>query len=352
MADQDYARFSFGLFAEETGTLLVGDFEVTVRNSLTGTVVARDPNPQQGEHSISRNNNDGTYTVEGSLPTGLYGVYTNSIPQPELQYQSHINEDDLERFYEMNDNATVGGQNADQQVLSAKQILTYLAEKADSDALDGKADAAHTHSFPSPQFDSDDFEQINDIWHIKQDFADESILQGSKRLNQNLELLQRAINDVTPAGGPRRTQIIVSDHNFQGTIGSRSYTSTSYSTHLYFSYWLPEWANQLVWYAGLQVVTTGDDGQIKFDSGLTNEGGASAVSHTQSTLNLTTDMQTVAIYLDISTLAKLTLRNGSLVIAVDNAGEEILVRWDTIILKEEFTYSGGTTTFYKIGPTG
>ena len=79
------ARFSFGLFGQDTNELLAGQ-KVKIKNVDTGQFVSS--TSPEGSQLRIYDNNDGTYFVDG-LPSGLYSVYVNSDTNVQEELQLH-----------------------------------------------------------------------------------------------------------------------------------------------------------------------------------------------------------------------------------------------------------------------
>ena len=205
------ARFSFGIFGQGTDELLAG-MEISIKNA-SNTIVATTSHSSQG--SSITDNNDGTYYVDG-LAYGLYSVYvgSSSVVQEELNNIWFGNEDvtthldNTTKHRTINDSGT-GAYN----LFSASKIISSLALKADDADLTshtGDADKHReindlgtgvtdlwsgskimTYVTNKATFSSDDFAGgLGSDVTIKQDFNDQTILDNTKRLNQNLETLQ------------------------------------------------------------------------------------------------------------------------------------------------------------------
>jgi|GEM_PF-2575140 len=202
------ARFSFGLFGQDSNDLLSGQL-VKIKNVTSGVFVAS--TAPEGEQLQLVDNNDGTYFVDG-LPSGLYSVYVNSDTnvQEELQNIPFFNEDLLTHLnnaliHRSINDAGTGATN----LWSAAKIITMLALKGDLSVLNalastvaGKADADHEHDEYLPANDvSADFQIAGGELGFKPDFTLQDILSNTKNLNQNLELLQAAIKELSIGSG-------------------------------------------------------------------------------------------------------------------------------------------------------
>ena len=205
------ARFSFGIFGQGTDELLAG-MEISIKNA-SGTIVATTSHSSQG--SSITDNNDGTYYVDG-LAYGLYSVYvgSSSVVQEELNNIWFGNEDVTTHLDNTTKHRTINDSGTSATVLfSASKIISELALKADDADLTshtGDADKHReindlgigvtdlwsgskiiTYVTNKATFSSDDFAGgLGSDVTIKQDFNDQTILDNSKRLNQNLETLQ------------------------------------------------------------------------------------------------------------------------------------------------------------------
>jgi len=202
------ARFSFGLFGQDSNELLSGQL-VKIKNVTTGDFVAS--TTPEGIQLKLTDNNDGTYYVDG-LPSGLYSVYVNSDTnaQEELQNIPFLNEDILAHL----NNAVIHRSINDAGVSatdlwSAAKIIAQLALKGDLSALNAlaatvalKADAGHVHSDYLPATGvSADFQIVSNVLGFKPNFTLQTILSNTMNLNQNLELLQNAIESLSGSTG-------------------------------------------------------------------------------------------------------------------------------------------------------
>lgn len=205
------ARFSFGLFGQDSNDLLSGQL-VKIKNVTSGEFVAS-TSPEGSQLQLT-DNNDGTYFVDG-LPSGLYSVYVNSDTnvQEELQNIPFLNEDFITHLnnaliHRSINDAGIGATD----LWSAAKIIAALALKADATALTAlvstvalKADAEHSHSGYLPASGvSADFQILENILSFKPNFTIEKLLSNNKTLGQNLELLQAAIESLsgsTSSGG-------------------------------------------------------------------------------------------------------------------------------------------------------
>ena len=218
------ARFSFGLFGQDTSQLQAGQ-EVKVKNEDTGQFIAS-TNPTGSQLQVV-DNNDGTYYVDGA-PLALLSVYVGSdaVPQEELQYIAFMNEDvighvnataphsghatttDLDNHKndqtihrQINDSG-----NADTDLWSAQKIENELSNKSDT---------SHEHSYVK-DVDTQDFEKdANDQIGLK----DRSVLDGefiseSESLAQNIRNLDDEIKSISQesSGNGGNGRVIYSDN--------------------------------------------------------------------------------------------------------------------------------------------
>ncbi len=202
------ARFSFGIFGQDSNDLLSGQL-VKIKNVTSGVFVAS-TSPEGAQLQLT-DNNDGTYFVDG-LPSGLYSVYVNSDTnvQEELQNIPFFNEDFLTHLNNSAIHRSINDAGISATDLwSAAKIIASLALKADATALAaltstvaGKADAEHSHSGYLPASGvSADFQIESNELSFKPNFTLQTILSNTMNLNQNLELLQAAIESLSGSIG-------------------------------------------------------------------------------------------------------------------------------------------------------
>jgi len=214
------ARFSFGLFGQDSNDLLSGQL-VKIKNVTSGEFVAS--TSPEGSQLQLVDNNDGTYFVDG-LPSGIYSVYVNSDTnvQEELQNVPFLNEEFLTHLNNTLIHRSINDAGVSESDLwSAAKIIASLALKADATALAAlvstvaqKADAEHSHSDYLPASGvSVDFQIASNELSFKPNFTLQTILSNTMGLNQNLELLQAAIESLsgTTGSGGGGYRVVYSD---------------------------------------------------------------------------------------------------------------------------------------------
>jgi hypothetical protein len=188
------ARFSFGLFGQDSNDLLSGQL-VKIKNVTSGEFVAS-TSPEGSQLQLT-DNNDGTYFVDG-LPSGIYSVYVNSDTnvQEELQNVPFLNEEFLTHLNNTLIHRSINDAGVSESDLcSAAKIIASLALKADATALAAlvstvaqKADAEHSHSDYLPASGvSVDFQIASNELSFKPNFTLQTILSNTMGLNQNLD---------------------------------------------------------------------------------------------------------------------------------------------------------------------